>query len=339
MKVAIALSGGVDSSVSALLLKKEGYDVLGVSFLLFNGQEEILKQAQKVANFLKIPYFLIDLRETFKREVIEHFLREYSRGKTPNPCALCNRIIKFGVLFELVKNNFGAEFYATGHYVEKGHYKNHVLLKISRNREKDQSYFLSLIPREIIPNLLFPVGVFESKDEVRKIALQEGLPLYQERESQDVCFFMGKTLKEYLKEHLKEREGEIIYQGKVVGRHKGIHFYTIGQRKGLNLPLGKPLYIIRIDSETNRIYLGEEKELERRDLYLEDLNFHLPLKFWENPKAQIRYRTEKIPVKDLQKEGDAWRVVLEREAKRVTPGQVCAFYENEYLLGGGIILS
>lgn len=336
-KVAVAMSGGVDSSLSALLLKKEGYEVLGVSFLLFDGQEKALWHAKGIAENLEIPHTIIDLRETFKKEIIVAFLQGYSQGKTPNPCALCNRIIKFGIVAEFVKRDFGAEFYATGHYVRKGEYKGYLLFRVSKNLAKDQSYFLALVKGEVIEHLLFPVGEFESKEEVKKLAEKNGLKGFQKSESQDVCFFMGKTLKEFLKEHLGEKEGEIIYQGKVVGRHRGIHFYTIGQRKGLNLPLGKPVYVIKLEAETNRVYLGEEKELEKKEFYLEDVNFQLPFAFWERPLAQIRYRTEKIQVKDIVREGEAWKVILERSAKRIAPGQVCAFYESDFLLGGGII--
>jgi tRNA-specific 2-thiouridylase len=336
-KVAVAMSGGVDSSLSALLLKKEGYEVLGVSFLLFDGQERALEHARRIAKNLEIPHLTIDLRKTFKEKIIDAFLKGYSQGKTPNPCALCNRSIKFGRVAELVRGEFGAEFYATGHYVRKGEYKGFTLFRVSRNLSKDQSYFLALVKREVIERLLFPVGDFESKEKVRELAEAEGLKGFQTSESQDVCFFMGKTLKEVLREHLGEREGEILYQGRVVGRHRGVHFYTIGQRKGLNLPLGRPVYVVKLEAERNRVYLGEEKELEREEFYLEDLNFQLSIDFWEKPMAQIRYRTEKIPVKDLVRVGYAWKVILERSAKRITPGQVCAFYEGEYLLGGGII--
>ncbi len=338
-KVAVAMSGGIDSSLSALLLKKEGYEVLGVSFLLFEGQEKALEHARRVSKDLEIPHFTIDLRKTFKEKIIETFLQGYSQGKTPNPCALCNRIIKFGIVFELVKKDLGAELYATGHYVRKGDYKGFTLFRVSRNLSKDQSYFLALVKREVIGRLLFPVGEFESKEKVKELAEKEGLKGFQRSESQDVCFFMGKTLKEFLKEHLGEKEGEIIYQGHVVGRHRGIHFYTIGQRKGFNLPLGKPVYVVKLEAKGNRVYLGEERELERKEFYLEDINFQLPFEFWERPSAQIRYRTEKIPVKDIVKEGDVWKVILERPAKRITPGQVCAFYEGNFLLGGGIILA
>lgn len=336
-KVVVAMSGGIDSSLSALLLRKEGYHVMGVSFLLFDGQEKVLLHAKGVAENLEISHTIIDLREIFKKEIMRAFLQSYSQGKTPNPCALCNRIIKFGVVAELVKGDFGAEFYATGHYVRKGEYKGFNLFRVSKNRFKDQSYFLALVRGEIIESLLFPVGDFESKEEVKRLAEKEGLKGYQTSESQDVCFLMGKTLKEFLREYLGEKEGEIIYQDRVVGRHNGVHFYTIGQRKGFNLPFGKPVYVVKIEAETNRVYLGEESELQRKEFYIEDINFQLPFEFWEKPLVQIRYRTEKVPVKDIMREGKILKIILERPTKRVTPGQVCAFYENDFLLGGGII--
>jgi len=338
MKVAVAMSGGVDSSVSALLLKKEGFEVIGVSFLLFEGQEKALERAKKVADALKIEHHLLDLREIFKTKIINYFIESYARGLTPNPCALCNRLIKFGVVAELVKRDFGAEFFATGHYVEKAEYKGLTVLKTSRNRGKDQSYFLALLPKEVLPRVLFPVGAFESKEKVRALALKEGLNFFQKEESQDICFLKGKSLSEYLREALGEREGEVIYQGRVVGKHKGIHFYTIGQRRGLGLPLGKPLYVIRLEPKTGRIYLGEKEELFKKEFFIREVNFQVPKELWERPYVQIRYRTEKVPLKELKEEGEFYRVILERPVRGVTPGQVCAFYDGEILLGGGIIV-
>lgn len=340
--VAIALSGGVDSAVSALLLKKglvipEPCRLIGVTFWLFDGQEEYLEKARSVAQFLGIEHQIFDLRALFKERVIKAFLEGYLQGITPNPCALCNRLFKFGIVPELVKANLKAHYYATGHYVRKAEYKGYPLLKVSANRAKDQSYFLALIKRDIIPQLIFPVGTFTSKEEVKKLALAEGLSFSQESESQDVCFLQGRSLREYLREHFKETEGEIIYKGKVVGKHKGFYFYTIGQRKGLNVPLGRPLYVIRIDAENNRIYLGEEEELARDTFWLEDINFHLPFERWGEVTLQVRYRSERVPLLKLSQVGPRWHVLLAKPVKRVTPGQVCAFYEGDLLLGGGII--
>lgn len=343
LTVAVAISGGVDSSLSALLLKRglisylpKGLRVIGITFVLFDGQR-YLDRAKRVAQFLEIEHYLIDLREVFKEKIINYFINSYGEGITPNPCALCNRLIKFGIIPEIVERNYGASYYATGHYVEKGRYKNKSLIKISANRSKDQSYFLALVREEILSKLIFPVGSFSSKEEVKKLALNYGLTFLNYEESQDICFFQGKTLKEYLKEFFGEQEGEIIYQDRVVGKHKGFFYYTIGQRRGLNLPFGKPLYITKIDPKENRVYLGEKEALFRDFLYLEDINFHLPLRDWGKVSAQIRYRSEKVPVKDILPEGDRWKIIFEREIRGVTPGQVCAFYENHFLLGGGII--
>lgn len=344
-RVAVAMSGGVDSSFSCLLLKKglvkigeDPIEVIGVSFLLFDGQERSIERAKKVAQYLEIEHYLLDLREIFKEKIISYFLKSYEEGLTPNPCALCNRLIKFGLVHEGIERDFGATFYATGHYVEKRDYKGYPLLKVSANKHKDQSYFLTLVKAEILPKLLFPVGGFSSKEEVRKKAKDFGLNFYEVEESQDVCFLMGKPLRDYLKEYLGEREGELLYKGRVIGRHRGCYFYTIGQRRGLNLPLGKPVYVIKIEAKENRIYLGTKEELKRDYLYVEELNFHLPLEKWEKPMAQIRYKSEKVPVKGIERWGSFWKITFEKEVVGVAPGQVCAFYEGEILLGGGIIL-
>lgn len=345
VKVAVAMSGGVDSSVSAILLKKgltsfkeEIGEVVGITFFLFSGQEKHIERAKIVAEILEIKHQIIDIREIFREKIVEYFLKSYGEGLTPNPCALCNRLIKFGLIPDWIEKTLGATYFATGHYVEKGDLKGHPLLKVSNNRSKDQSYFLALVRSEMIGRLVFPVGSLSSKEEVRKIAQSYGLNFFEKEESQDVCFLRGKTLKEYLKEHFSEREGEIIFQDRVVGTHRGFYFYTIGQRKGLNIPLGKPVYVIKIDAKENRIYLGEKRDLLRRSLYLEEINFHLPFEKWENPLAQIRYRSEKVPVKDIIKEDSYWKIVFEREVSGVAPGQVCAFYEGDFLLGGGIII-
>lgn len=344
-KVVVALSGGVDSGVSALLLKEKkvsldnrDYEVIGITFYLFQGQEPQIEKAKEIAKFLEIEHIVFDLREVFKERVINYFLESYKKGLTPNPCALCNRLIKFGLIPELIEKNLSATFLATGHYVALSEYKGYRLLKVSRNVAKDQSYFLALVEPKVIDRLIFPVGTFPSKDEVRRYALEKGLFFFEMKESQEVCFFQGRSLKDFLKEHITIREGEVMYKDKVVGRHEGYFFYTIGQRRGLNLPLGKPLYVIKTDPMENRIYLGEKKDLLKSYLYLDAINFHLPLEKWGKVSAQIRYRSEKVPVRDMIREEKGWKVIFEREVAGIAPGQVCAFYEGEYLLGGGIIL-
>lgn len=345
IKVAVALSGGVDSAVSALLLKEKkitfsykNYDLIGITFHLFQGQEAQIEKAKGIAKFLGIDHVVFDLRKVFKEKVIKYFIELYKKGLTPNPCAICNRLIKFGLVTELMEKELAASYLATGHYVEIAEYKGYKLLKVSRNVAKDQSYFLALIDQEKLGKLIFPVGTFFSKDEVRKYALEKGLVSFEKKESQEVCFFQGKSLKDFLMDYLPLVEGEIIYRDKVVGRHKGYFFYTIGQRRGLNLPMGKPLYVIKTDPARNRVFLGEKKDLLKGYLYLDRINFHLPLDKWNKVSAQIRYRSEKVPVKDLIKDERGWKVIFEREVAGIAPGQICAFYEEEYLLGGGIIL-
>lgn len=334
----VALSGGVDSAVAGLLCKKAGFEVLGVTLYLFNGQEETLQRAEEIAKVLNIEHHLLDIREQFREEIIQYFLKSYQAGLTPNPCAICNRKIKFDLLLKFARERLGAELLATGHYVSLDSYQGYLTLRTSQNKKKDQSYFLALVKAEHLPFLMFPLGNFSSKEEVRALAHLERLPVTEAKESQDICFLKGQALEEFLKEYLGEQEGEIIYQGRVVGKHRGFFYYTIGQRKGLNLPLGKKLYITKIDPKENRILLGEKEELERDYLYVEgELNLFIPLKNWMKPSAQIRYRTEKVVVEDVVKEGNLFKVKLGKKVRGVTPGQICAFYEEEFLLGGAII--
>lgn len=337
-RVAVALSGGVDSAVAGLICKREGYEVLGITLYLFEGQEESVEKAKRIAEALEIEHYILDVRAEFEKEIVQHFMESYLKGLTPNPCALCNRIIKFDRLLRFVREEIGVDFLATGHYVGKEALRGYMTLKAPENKKKDQSYFLALIRREHLPYLLFPLSRIPSKEEVRYLALSGGLQISQKEESQDVCFLKGQNLRDFLRNHLGEREGEILYQGKVVGRHRGYYFYTIGQRKGLGIPLGKTLYIVDIDPKENRIFLGEREKLERDYLYLEgEPNLFVPVEKWIRPSAQIRYRTTKVEVEDIFLEGDLIKVKFREKVRGVTPGQVCAFYEGDYLLGGGVI--
>ncbi len=335
MKIAVALSGGIDSAVSAYLLKKQGHHLLALTFLLLPSQN--LQRALEISNKLNIKHYIIDLKKIFEKEIINYFITSYKYGETPNPCALCNRIIKFGVAFEYAARKLGVNRFATGHYVGVGEYQGDLLLKRAKYKDKDQSYFLALIKKEVIPFLVFPLESVD-KEEVKKIA-SDIFNLRCVKESQDICFLEGKSLKEFLANYLPEKKGPVIYKDQIVGFHPGIYWFTIGQRKGLRIPLGKPLYIISLDPKTNTIFLGEKKELYSKGLILENINFHLPLEKWESPLAQIRYRTTPVKVKNIIKKTEGWFVMFEEPVKGVTPGQVCAFYEKDFLLGGGIIKS
>lgn len=335
MKIGIALSGGVDSAVAAYLLKKENYQLAGITFELFESQKETLEKAKNIAQFLKISHYIFDLKKFFKKEIISYFIDSYAKGLTPNPCAWCNRKIKFGKVLKLAVKNLKIEKFATGHYAKIETYKENLLLKRAKDKNKDQTYFLALINYEIIPYLLFPLGDL-TKNEVKSLG-KEVFKFLEYKESQDICFLKNKTLKEFLSLYLPEKKGPVIYGNKFVGTHSGIHWYTIGQRKGLGIPLGKPLYIIDLDSKENRIILGEEKDLFSEGLILEDFNFHLPLNLWTNPLAQIRYKTSLKEVKDIIKINREYKILFKDPVKGVTPGQICAFYENDFLLGGGVI--
>jgi len=339
-RVVVAMSGGIDSSFTALFLKLQGYHVFGVTFKLFEENEEAVKKAKEVAKALNISHIVLDLREDFKDLVIETFIKGYKQGVTPNPCAICNRDIKFGMAMDLAMKETKADLYATGHYARLSTYKGYPVLTQPKNQKKDQTYFLALIKKECLPKLLFPMGDVPDKRFALEALKSYSLDLWQEgEESQDVCFLKGLDLKSYLSKHLPSVEGEVVYKGKVVGKHEGYYFYTIGQRKGLRVRMGKPLYVTRISAEENRIYLGDKDEVFSDRLVLSQSNFHLPFELWETPLAQVRYRSSRAAVSRVEKLNDKVLVELKQKVFAITPGQVCAFYEGEHLLGGGIINS
>ena len=335
MKIAVALSGGIDSAVTTYILKEKKYPLIGITFELFESQEENIEKAKYVAHLLNIPHHVLELKEFFKKEIISYFVDSYAKGLTPNPCAWCNKKIKFGKVLELAIKNLKIEKFATGHYVKIENYKGKLLLKRAKDKDKDQSYFLALINCEIIPYLILPLGDF-TKDEVKSLG-KNLFKFLDYKESQDICFLKNKTLKEFLSIYLPEKKGFVVYKDKIIGTHSGIQWYTIGQRKGLGIPFGKPLYIIDLDFKENKIILGEEKDLFSKGLILEGLNFHLPLNLWTNPLAQIRYKASMTKVKDIIKNNKEYKVLFETSVKGVTPGQICVFYERDFLLGGGVI--
>jgi len=347
------MSGGVDSSVTALLLKERGYDVIGVT-LRFHSEEacnvgethnvccspEDVKDASRVARRLGIPHIVIDWEKLFKERVIDYFVREYLRGRTPNPCAVCNREVKTGFFARYLRDVAGADKLATGHYarIEKDE-RYGLVIKRPRDERRDQTYFLSLVRREDLPLLMFPLGEL-TKEEVREIAKRHKLPVAQKRDSQEVCFLMGRSPGEFIREIAGKREGPIVHvSGKVLGKHEGIYNFTIGQRRGLGVSYGRPLYVVDIKPETNTLVVGEEEYLYNDELLVKDLNEQVPLHKWEKVSAQIRYRHKPVEVKEIRKEGELYRVKFKEDVRGITPGQVIAFYDGDTLLGGGIIES
>ena len=337
-KVAVALSGGVDSSVAALLLKEADYEVTGAHMVLRDSADHEYQahRAEDICRILNIPYRQIDLQRKFESRVVDYFCREYQEGRTPNPCVACNHYIKFGLLLDKALS-LGADYLATGHYARVEHTSDgHRLLK-SRDARKDQSYFLYTLTQEKLGHVLFPLGG-HSKDAVKRIAEQSGLPAAA-RSSQDICFISQKNYGAFLSQRLSSTPGDIVdTQGIKLGRHRAITFYTIGQRHGLGLSSGKPLYIIRIEAESNRIVLGNEEELYSRKLTARKMNW-ISGKAPRQPitvTAKIRYKSKEAEATVFPRD-DSVDVHFANPQKAVTPGQAVVLYNMDEVLGGGII--
>ncbi len=344
MKIAVAMSGGTDSSVAAALLKQEGHEVFGVTMKLTDGgsNQNAVDDAGRVAEKLGIPHYVIDLRDIFYRVIITDFCREYSLGHTPNPCVPCNRYIKFGVLRERAKK-LGAEFFATGHYARIEEDKSgKYLLKKGKDRSKDQSYFLYQLKQEQLSNTLFPIGNL-TKSTVRKIASEIKLPIANRPESQEICFITGNDYIGFLKEHAPTLPppGPIIdRKGDTLGQHEGIAFYTVGQRKGLGITANKPLYVTAIEPEKNAVIVGTKKQTYSDVLIADNLNW-IAIAKPEKPiklKASIRYRHEEAEAVISPRHGETYYVKFTEPQMAITPGQSVVFYDGDTVIGGGKII-
>ena len=342
-KVVVAMSGGVDSSVTAGLLVEQGYDVEGVSLRMW---EETLgprvcsdhRGAKAVAEFLGIPHTLLDLRSQFVETVVEPFAQDYMRGRTPNPCVACNRDFKLGTLLQWAKQQ-SADYIATGHYarvVRNGRTRQNSLLR-GVDQGKDQSYFLFALSQDQLAHAIFPLGEMR-KDDVREKARHLGLAVADRPESQDICFGDYKALvKSYAGDD--ELGGEIVDRaGKVLGRHDGIHGLTVGQRRGLGIAAPEPLYVLAIEERSKRVVVGRKDELGCRGLIAERMNWiERPV---DNPieaEVQIRYRSPAIPCVVRPAENHACEVRFAGACPAVTPGQAAVIYQGDRLLGGGWI--
>lgn len=350
-KVVVAMSGGVDSSVAAALLKEQGYDVIGMMLRLWSepGKEESnrcctpdsMAQARRVAAKLDIPFYVIDAKDVFKETVVQYFLDGYARGETPNPCLICNRQIRWTFLLEHALA-LGADFMATGHYVriQKGEGGRINLLR-AVDRSKDQSYVLHVLNQEKLRRALFPVGDYP-KTEIRAIAEKFGLPTASRKDSQDLCFLAGEDYRNFLQRNAAEmlQPGEILTrEGRAVGTHTGLANYTIGQRKGLGLASPVPLYVLGKDSTTNSLIVGTQEELGSRELLARDVN-------WQSGEApaepfraevKIRYTAREAAALVTPIDGDRVRVEFDAPQRDITAGQAAVFFEGDRLLGGGII--
>jgi tRNA-specific 2-thiouridylase len=337
-KVAVALSGGVDSSAAALLLKEAAYEVVGVHMRLWDSPsfDYQAQRAENICRLLDIPYHQVDLQKEFESCVVDFFCQEYQQGRTPNPCVVCNQHIKFGLLLDKALS-LGADYLATGHYARVEHSRNgHRLLK-AVDISRDQSYFLYTLTQEKLGHVLFPLGEY-SRDEVKQMAKQAGLPTVT-KSSQDICFISQKNYGVFLSQRFSSTPGDIIdTQGKKLGQHRGVAFCTIGQRHGLGLASGQALYVIKIEPESNRIVLGYENELYSQKLTAQKLNW-VSGKAPREPvavKAKIRYKSKEAEA-TLFPCDDSVDVHFTQPQKAVAPGQAVVFYNVDEVLGGGII--
>lgn len=336
------MSGGVDSSVAAALLIDNGYNVSGMTIKLFKEDNRYLKDAETVANQLNIPFYVVDLSKEFEEYVINYFTNEYLNGRTPNPCVVCNKRIKFGLLFEKAVG-LGADYIATGHYA-KIDYDNNIkklLLKKSLNNKKDQSYFLYNLTQNILSRTLFPIGNY-TKQQIREIAKNFNIKVATKKESQEICFVENDDYVKYIKQRtgIEGNKGYFVDKnGNILGKHKGIINYTIGQRKGLGIAFGKPMYVIGIDAKENKIILGESGDEFSNNLIADKLNF-IPFDELENKihvKAKIRYAAKPAEAYVEPVDDGKVKVSFIKPQRAITPGQSVVFYEDDIVLGGGII--
>jgi len=347
-KILVAMSGGVDSSTVAAILKKEGHDVIGVTMQLWDYGEgesgccsaDDVRDARMVAEEIGIPHYVVNYMDVFKKYIVEDFINKYLSGRTPNPCVLCNQFMKFNFLLRRAME-LGADYLATGHYarVETDEEGRFYLCK-AMDESKDQSYFLFALTQNELRRLIFPLGTM-TKNEVRDVAKSMNIKVANKPDSQEVCFITGGDYREFLKNHAEVRngKGEIVdTNGNVLGYHDGVFSFTVGQRRGLGVSKGKPLYVVKVDPESNRVVVGEENDIFRTTLIANDV-------IWinESPsdeihvKAKIRYRhKESDAVVHTRSDREAL-VEFKDPQRAMTPGQAVVFYDGDRVLGGGWI--
>ena len=353
---AVAMSGGVDSSVAAGLLRREGYDVIGITLRLWEEEPscrvennvhaccslDSVDDAKTVATILGIPHYTLDFRDMFRRDVIDYFVDLYARGETPNPCIACNKFIKFGLLWEQAQQ-FGADFLATGHYARVVYDEKRQLYTLRRGDDlhKDQTYVLYQLTQDILPHLLFPMAHIE-KARARELAKQWKLPVFNKPESQDICFIPDNDYKGFLERVSPDifKAGDFVdIRGKVVGRHKGIAAYTVGQRRGLGIGgPGGPYYVIALDKVHNRVVVGGERDLFSTRVRAKSATWveETPTKPFR-AYGKIRYAAEEAACR-VYPDGDGLEAEFDKPQRAVTAGQALVLYDGDRVLGGGVII-
>lgn len=352
-RVVVAMSGGVDSSVAAALLCEQGYEVVGMMLRLWSepGSEsfnrcctpESMDLARRVARHLGIPFYVMDVRKPFENNIVKYFIEGYSHGVTPNPCMMCNRHMRFGTLLKRALS-VGADFLATGHYAQlQQAAQGKIKLLRGIDSHKDQSYVLSVLSQDQLSRALFPIGKY-SKHEVRKLARDFDLPVADRPDSQDLCFLAGGDYRNFLQRHAPHiaSPGPIVnLMGSILGEHQGLPFYTIGQRKGLGISAPQPLYVIEKDTENNTLIVGIKEELGACELIARDTNWvsieppYVPIR----AQVKIRYQAKETPATIHPLDGGRVRIVFDHYLRDITPGQSAVFYDGDFVLGNGIIVS
>ncbi len=353
-KVLLGMSGGGDSSVSALLLKEQGYEVIGATMKLWESKEcdeegsccsiDSTNDAKKVCSKIDIPHYTLNCQKDFKTYVIEDFIDCYKSCKTPNPCIECNKYLKFGAFYKK-SIELECNYIATGQYAKVEYskeYKRYVLKK-SNSIKKDQSYVLWNIPKEILPHIIFPLGDFENKEQIRKIAKNYNLSVANKPDSEDICFIPDGNYKKFLEENsnIKPQKGNIVNKnGEILGKHLGLYNYTIGQRKGLGISYSEPLFVIGFNVPKNEVIVGTGEEIYRTEMYVNNINLLLidDLKDKMEVSVKVRYssKEEKATIEKIQ--DDLIKVTFKNPVARITSGQSAVFYVGDIVLGGGKII-
>lgn len=354
-KVVVGMSGGVDSSVAAYLLKEQGYDVVGVTMQIWQDEDQCsieenggccglsaVDDARRVANQLGIPYYVMNFKNEFKEHVIDYFVDEYKNGRTPNPCIACNRYVKWESLLQR-SLEIGADYIATGHYARIEQLPNgRFAIKNSVTARKDQTYALYNLTQHQLAHTLMPVGDYH-KDKIREIAESIGIQVAHKPDSMEICFVPDQDYAGYIERETdyKSQEGNFVdMDGNVIGRHKGIIHYTVGQRRGLGLAMGHPVFVVAIRPDTNEVVIGENKDVFQPKLYANRLNFMSigELKGEMHVKAKIRYNHEGSDCTIRMAGDDLLECVFDEPQRAITPGQALVIYDGEYVLCGGTII-